>query len=153
MFAVTLRTSTSNIIFPRERRVDILELVAGAGQSRAQGHHSSANVDTVVLVEYGEAIARAKERPAVAHASAPSLSLTFALGVHDRGDHRVSQLVGGLQTCLPYARLPVDPEADLIPNPPQTRHACMYESKQSPKNVCEIRMKPTDIVKLAPQLV
>ncbi len=48
-------------------------------------------------------------------------SLAFALGVHDGGDHGVSQLVGGLQTRLLDARLPVDPEADLSAPPPPPR--------------------------------
>lgn len=56
-------------------------------------------------------------------ASAVSLSLAFALGVHYRGDHRVSQLVGGLQTCLLYARFAVDPEADLFPPTGHTQRA------------------------------
>lgn len=71
----------------------------------------------------------------MARSSAASLSLTFALGVDDRGDHRVSQLVGGLQACLLYARLPVDPEADLLSRIRRNQHKNETSTKSCMENM------------------
>lgn len=96
-------------------------LGGGGGQSRVQGgalRQKRAYSNT--------ALHRRAKGPtvhtAVARKSAVSFLLAFALGVHYRGDHRVSQLVGGLQTRLLYARFAVDPEADLFPSIHRTQH-------------------------------